>query len=354
MQFLIAFITFCLILGTAANAQQPEHYDAGILDLEISDSAGRRPLSVSLWYPTHAPGPSMRFGENAVFEGVTAAPGAPLADGPFPLVLVSHGLDGNSLNQAWLARALAEAGFVVAAPNHPGTTTWDRDPEMRSRLAERPRDLSRVIDAAFDHPDVGPAIDRQRIAAIGHSLGGWTVMALIGAAFDAPRHAGYCAGHPDSPDCRFMRDAGIGDHPVHLADLVATDADPRIGAAIILDLAFTQGLAPTSLAGIRVPVLVIGAPRGGVLDLDMESRALAASLPGASVSYAEPDGVSHYDFVGTCKQGGLAILAEDDPEFVTVCSEGSAQRAARHAVVAALVTDFLNATFPNADHLSSE
>ncbi|HMQ92212.1 MAG TPA: hypothetical protein PKA33_03395 [Amaricoccus sp.] len=197
-------------------------------------------------------------------------------------------------------------------------------------------------------------LDHRQFAAIGHSLGGWTVMALIGGGFDAPRHADYCAGHPDRADCRFMREAGVVGHPEHLADLAGTDADPRIGAVVTLDLAFTQGFARASLAGISVPVLVIGAQRGGVLNLDMESRALAGALTGASASYEEPDGVSHYDFVGTCKSGGLAILAEEDPDFVAVCSEGGAQRVARHAVVAALVTDFLNATFPDVDRLSSE
>ena len=64
-----------------------------------------------------------------------------------PLVILSHGMYGHRFNQLWLARRLAQAGFVAAAVDHPGTTTFNRDRTLSRRLWERPLDIGRVIDA---------------------------------------------------------------------------------------------------------------------------------------------------------------------------------------------------------------
>jgi predicted dienelactone hydrolase len=192
MRTILTILISFLLASPATSAGPTNRYAPGILDLEGLGTPERPALSGYLWYPAERDGSSMQFGENAVFEGVDAIPGAAIGEGRFPLVVLSHGLDGNALNQAWLARTLAMAGYVVVAPNHPGTTTWDRDAALRARLSERPGDLSRAIDAALAHPIVGAAIDRERIAAVGHSLGGWTVTALAGARLDHARHANYC------------------------------------------------------------------------------------------------------------------------------------------------------------------
>src|SRR5687768_1799078 len=42
----------------------------------------------------------------------------PGTDGPHPLVLFSHGAGGCNTQSAFLMRALAQDGMLVAAPNH--------------------------------------------------------------------------------------------------------------------------------------------------------------------------------------------------------------------------------------------
>lgn len=348
---MLRYLIFCLSIIAAASAQAapPPPYAAGFAGLRIGETGDPRPLSGHIWYPAVGGGQTMRFAENPVWRGFDAYPNAPLADGRFPLVVMSHGLGGNAFNQAWLAMTLAEAGFIVAAPNHPGTTTFNRDAEARAKLWERPRDISRTISAMLAHPIFGRAVAADRIAAIGHSLGGYTVLALAGARYDAERHAAYCTKYPDRADCVFVREAGIGSDPATLASLQASLADPRISAIVSFDLGLTQGFDPASLAAIEVPVLIVGAARGGALKLDAESRALAAALPAGRARYVEPAGLAHYDFLGLCKPGAVQVLKEEDPGEEFVCEPGGVPRDILHERIIVLVKSFLRYAGMEAD-----
>jgi len=82
--------------------------------------------------------------DNAVFVGALAVQNAPVVAGEPPLVVLSHGYDGNWRNQVWLASALARLGYIVAAVNHPGTTSKDRSPAAAAQLWQRPRDVSQA------------------------------------------------------------------------------------------------------------------------------------------------------------------------------------------------------------------
>jgi predicted dienelactone hydrolase len=337
-RFLIA--SLFIIAATTAQAEPPA-YAASLAELKIGAEGDPRPLRGHIIYPSTGGSQTMRFGENAVWRGFDVYPDAPRAEGRFPLVVLSHGLDGNSFNQAWLATALAESGFIVVAPNHPGTTTRDRDPKQRAALWERPHDISRTISAMLAHPIFGDAIAKDRIAAIGHSLGGYTVLALAGAHYSTARETADCGEHPDRADCVFVREAGIGADPKTTASLEASLRDPRIAAVVSLDLGLTQAFDRQSLSKIDIPVLVFGAGREDMLDLDAESRALAAALPPGLVRYVELADAGHFDFVGVCKPAAEEILKEEEPGDEMVCKAGGAERDALHAVIIEKVKAFL-------------
>ncbi len=338
LRFLIASL---FIIAAATTQAEPPAYAVGLAELKLGAESDPRPLRGHIIYPSTGGSQTMRFGENAVWRGFDVYPNAPLAAGHFPLVMLSHGLFGNSFNQAWLATALAESGFIVVAPNHPGTSTFDRDAKQRTMLWERPRDISRTISAMLDDPHFSDAIVQDRIAAIGHSMGGYTVLALADARYDIARHAAYCEEHPDRADCVFVREAGIGADAAAKASLEASLRDPRISAVVSFDLGLTQGFDPKSLSKIDIPVLVIGAGRSDMLNLDAESRALAAALPAKLVSYVELAGAGHFDFLGVCKPGAEAILKEEGPGDEMVCKAGGAEREALHATIIQQVNIFL-------------
>jgi predicted dienelactone hydrolase len=56
----------------------------------------------------------------------------------------------------------------------------------------RATDLSAVIDALLDDKAFGSQIDPARIGAAGHSLGGYTVIAVAGGVTDPARIEAFC------------------------------------------------------------------------------------------------------------------------------------------------------------------
>jgi len=113
----------------------------------------------------------------------------------------------------------------VAAPDHPGTTTFNKNADQAAKLWERPRDLRRVIDELTANSQLAGKIDARRIAAIGHSLGGWTVTALAGARFDTSRFEKDCQIHTSPRACSLSEELGLGNH-----ELEKEMGDPRVGA----------------------------------------------------------------------------------------------------------------------------
>ena len=121
-----------------------------------------------------------------IFSPTASGPETPA--GGFPLVLFSHGLQGSPEHYEPSLRTVAAAGFVVAAPEYPYTS--DRTGEYNPvDLVNQPADASAVITAVLTlnttagDPLAG-RIDPNRIAAMGHSAGGYTTMGLLSSFRD--------------------------------------------------------------------------------------------------------------------------------------------------------------------------
>lgn len=127
--------------------------------------APSRTLATEVWFPAGSPGGS--FVDNA--------------QGPYPLILHSHGFLDSRTGMAYLGEHLASHGYVVAAVDYPlsnggapgGATVLD--------VSNQPGDASFVIDrllamsADVASPLAG-GIDANRIGASGLSLGGLTTL----------------------------------------------------------------------------------------------------------------------------------------------------------------------------------
>jgi predicted dienelactone hydrolase len=128
--------------------------------------------------------------------------GAPLANG-YPIIVFSHGFTGCGTQSVFLTEALAQAGYLVLAPDHrdaacgPGHEgkLFEKLSTMRSEepfhdpgawteatYRDRGADLEAILDTILKEKSFqGVAIDSSRIGLAGHSLGGYTVLALAGA-----------------------------------------------------------------------------------------------------------------------------------------------------------------------------
>jgi len=302
-----------------------------------------RPLEAAVWYPTSASGPQTLIGDNAVLVGESVIVDAAPAAGRHRLVVLSHGFGGNLGNQAWLAVTLAQHGYVVAAVNHPGTTSRNLKPDIGARLWERPRDLSRLIDRITRDPAFGAAADK--VGVIGHSLGGWTAMALAGARFDPVRFAADCELYARLAACEIAGRLEVGSTAEARTLLAGDLADRRVGAAVALDLGLARGFTPESLAALKVPVLVMSAGEGDAqVPAALESRYLAAHLPFGLGRYIALAGATHFTFLPLCKTGAVALLEAEKHGDGPICHNGTAAegRAALHAQVADAVLHFLD------------
>ena len=310
----------------------------------LADAHTDRPLEMVVWYPSPTTSPPQLFSDNPVFFGALAVQDAPPATGEHPLVVLSHGVWGNWGNQVWLASALAHKGYIVAAVNHPGTTSKDRSPEAAAQLWLRPADLSRAIDAVTAQPEKFGVVAQRRIAVVGHSLGGWTALEIGGARFDPERFDLDCKVHTTLASCSVYQQINPASTPDARTRLAADLRDERVTSIVSLDLGQSRGMTDASLAALPVPTLVIaaGAPSAD-LPAELESANLARRLPPASSRYVEISDASHFSFLSLCKPGAVAMLEEDVPGDGIICQdgEGGRSRVAIQQQVIGLIDEFL-------------
>lgn len=297
------------------------HAGTAFRQLTLQHSS-ERPLNVALWYPTSQSGTPAAVGDNIVFIGTQALRDAQPAPGQHPLILLSHGYGGNWRNLNWLAQRMAEQGYTVAAVDHPGTTTNNKNPKDAQQLWQRPQDLQRMLDALLATPALAGEIDKARIAAVGHSLGGWTVLELAGARFAADRFIADCQNHPNLSSCTLIHTLGI-DRPLAAERLVEDVRDPRIKAVVSLDLGLARGFTPESLKQISIPVLIMAAQADSdALPARLESGHLAAFIPAAWQRYIRVEGATHFSFMQLCKPGAVALIEQEAPGEGIVCQDG--------------------------------
>jgi len=239
----------------------------------------------------------------------------PQWSGPFPVAVLSHGAGGNWDGLHALAQHLASHGYVVLALEHPGSNTERLRRGMRfganlramtrdaSEVLGRPRDVSFALDQAQQwnqsHPELKGVFDLGRVAAVGHSFGAYTVLAVCGArpALDwlEPRVEPGRGLGPDLSDARVkacvaLSPQGPGE-PFFLERSFATIDRPVLGITGSRDQ--QQGTTPANRRrffeleppGGKVFVWLVGADHAAFSDASGSHR---ASLPSRARADVQP------------------------------------------------------------------
>lgn len=331
----------------------------GLVTREIKPIASRNwrgaaehTFHVTVWYP--APESAVETPQvigppdRPLFEAGSATPHAPFAPSmqPFPLILLSHGTGGSALQLAWLGTALARAGFIAAAVDHPGdNTVTGNTPEGFTLWWERATDLSEILDGLLADPELGPHIDPDRVGAAGFSLGGYTVLELAGARTDIAALYDLCRKDASNPACRApeMKDMPSSGRTLEAVRKTSGESlarsgdsfrDARIRAVFVLApaLSFTQ--SADSLHAIRIPVAVVVGSADPVAPAPMNADLIRAHVRGARETVLP--NVAHYTFLDTCTPAGKAAMPSlcTDPPGV--------DRAATHMQVGDLAVQFFS------------
>jgi predicted dienelactone hydrolase len=286
---------------------------------------------VTVFYATAATEVPWLLG-HGVLRLSLARDAAPLS-GNGRLVVVSHGSGGSPWVHADLARALVQAGYMVAVPRHAGDNHTDDHEPGPASWQRRPAELSRAIDTVAADPRFAALLRLDRVGVYGMSAGGHTALTLAGGRWSPARLAAHCGEHAaaDFNACvglaTSLKGNGLDGLKLWLARQVlawrfGSDAtvhqhhDARV-AAVVAAVPHAASFDPASLAIPRVPLALATAAGDIWLHPRWHSSVVLAACSGCEPIEAPP-AAGHGAYLSPLPAGleGLAgRLLNDPPGF---------------------------------------
>jgi len=197
----------------------------GSRQIRIEDEAKGISFPALVLYPTEVPSTPTAFGPYTL----DTSPNAPVAEGRFPLVVVSHGNGGSHLAYRTFGAHLARNGYVVALLEHAGNNRNDNQLEgTLENLVNRPRHVRLTMDAVASDAQLGACAQPDNVAIIGHSMGAYTALAVAG-----------------------------GTPWTETRQRVEVTPDPRVRALVLLAPATAWYSPKDSLSHVTVPILIL-------------------------------------------------------------------------------------------------
>lgn len=186
---------------------------------------------------------------------------------PFPLIVISHGLASDRSPFVYLAEHLASYGFAVAVLEHPGSNA-ERIQQYFSGLAgppqptefiNRPLDIKYLLNELQRLEKLDPTLQGklnfQQVGAIGHSFGGYTVLALAGANINFNQLRQDC----DPITSSFNLSLFLQCQAIELSPTIYQLKDDRIKAIMAINPINSSILGEDGISQIKVPVMLVGA-----------------------------------------------------------------------------------------------
>ncbi|MCW2309894.1 alpha/beta hydrolase family protein [Rhodobium gokarnense] len=320
----VAALAVGLVASTASSghATQSSAYNAGVTRLSLT---GSRQLDTLVWYPTKDAEVPFKAGPFTV----PATRDAGVADGRFPVVLLSHGggpTGGSPMILKELSAALARNGFLVIAPMHRDTP-----------LLARPAQVAAALAGVTADPRFAGHADAERLGMAGFSLGGAVTIALAGGVPNPAALAAYCEKHPE--DIRSC-DAGPGSRGGKAGNRPKTGTSGKrpppphlpVKALALLD-PFGVLFDEKGLSGVAAATLLIR-PQDSSLGI-ANTEVLAAGIDAA-----------HRETI----PGGHFVFTDDCPDALKADAEGlctdppGIDRAAIRTGMAKTVAEFFRKT----------
>ncbi|MDQ0316638.1 alpha/beta hydrolase family protein [Amorphus orientalis] len=331
------FRLICTLLALMAAKSACASSGVGLTEIAVPAQERGREIAVTLWYPTSSAGKAIPVGSNAVFEGVAAQPGAVVAPGRHPLVLLSFGgMRAAQMHGNWLAAGLAAEGYVVAFV-HPPELASDEASRAVAEIWRRPADLSAALTALSSDPVWSRHVDRRRVAAVGTFLGATSVLQLAGARLDFDRFVATCTPGGTGLDCAWYAESGVDLRQTDPKRLTASRRDERIAAVVAIAPELADAFSPDSLRTLATPtsVLTLGKPAPSGLD----GSSLGGRSP--SIETSAVMAADRFSVFALCTPKGAAILAEEGDTLL--CDPSDPPRAELHARILARVERALHA-----------
>ena len=235
-----------------------------------------------------------------------------------PLVVMSHGFGADRHFLAYLAKHLASYGLTVASIEHSGsnvaalTSLLFEDAEQAglnrilpaSEFVDRPKDITFVLNRLDrlnrDSYSLRGRLNTKNVMFIGHSLGGYTGLALAGARLDLKNLEQFC--QPSlaiqlSP-ADWLQCAAL-DLPERRSPLLR---DRRIQRLLIMNPLTGQLFGDKGLKSVRIPTLMLTSTRDSVTPIARQqlipftqlsgSKTLVVAIGGSHLSVGDPENLN--------------------------------------------------------------
>jgi predicted dienelactone hydrolase len=194
-------------------------------------------------------------------------------DTPIPVIVISHGLGDRPASFFDIAAHAASHGFVVALPEHIGSNSTQKQAMLNGldsesfkaqEFLDRPLDLSFLLDELdrLNSTTFGGQLQVDRVVAVGHSFGGYGVLAWGGATIDFDRLAQRC-----NPTANIVIDAALVLECRALELRAYPEIIQRLGEDGVKDdrvklvMAFapvSNLFGPTGMGRLSLPVMMFG------------------------------------------------------------------------------------------------
>jgi predicted dienelactone hydrolase len=226
---------------------------------------------------------------------------------PMPIVVISHGLGSGRKSFKYFAEHLASHGYVVAVPEHPGSSNQQfealldgkaDDVSRPMEFIDRPLDVSYLLD---ELSRLGLTDDRlkgrlnfKQVGVMGQSFGGYTALALVGATFSGERIQKDCGPElSKSLNLSLLLQCQVQQLPKKNYVL----RDPRIKAAIAVNPISSSVFGPEGFKNIQAPVMIVSGTQDSIAPPLAEQIAPFAWLPKLEKRLILIDGATHFSTI---------------------------------------------------------
>ena len=239
-----------------------------------------RKLTVEIWYPAELNEGQEPRGE---YKAITRNPEitatlsgravrdaeAQRADGPYPLIIISHGYPGNRFLMSHTGENLASKGYVVASIDHKDST-YDDQLAFASTLYNRPLDQRLVLKALASLSTqsdrfFSSMIDADNTGIVGYSMGGYGLVNNMGGGYSDEVTGSFMA-----PPNNLLQEHATGNSAYR------GNLDTRIKAGFaVAPWGMNAGFwRPEDLAGVTVPTFYLAGDNDTVAGYEEGTRAI--------------------------------------------------------------------------------
>ncbi|WP_104401574.1 alpha/beta hydrolase family protein [Vibrio penaeicida] len=286
--------------------------DVGFRKMSVVLKDASEKLPVAVFYPTSSPAKSVAFGPFSL----NVAIGGEIAEGRFPLAVLSHGSGGSNLSYKDIAMSLVRNGFIVAMPLHPKNNYLDNSNQGKvENYINRPKHVSATIDKILSIPSLVEHTNAQKIAVLGHSMGGYTALVVSGAVARTQDLVELCKNTPtiSDPYCMPVRNNAL------TQNVVISGQDIRIKAQILMAPVGAPFISAKALHNVNIPTMLLVPEKDDELTEAHNADVIRKGLESkGKLTYINVPNAGHYSFLTTFPEylkSELGPIANDPEGF---------------------------------------